>query len=66
MSNSDRRDFLYLQLEAQAAEYNRQRAYFPTARDVAKAYAVQSNRSKTMILWTWLEGLLPFTGSAPL
>lgn len=40
----DTRDWLFEQLESQAAEYNRRRAYHPTAQDVARAFKAASKR----------------------
>ena len=49
-NDADRRDLLFLELEKQAASYNRLRSYQPTSRDVARAHVAASHKPHILIM----------------
>lgn len=49
-NNPDTRDLLFLELEKQAASYNRLRSYQPTSQDVARAYVAASRKPNLFLV----------------
>lgn len=49
-NNTDTRDLLFLEVEKQAANYNRLRSYQPTSEDVLRAHIAASKQPNILIV----------------
>lgn len=49
-NNTDTRDLLFLEVEKQAANYNRLRSYQPTSQDIARAYVSASKQPNLLLV----------------